>query len=340
MYKFENLDQALIGMSHELLEHGRARKTRGFDCIEMPHPIIVCIENPSDRFVTIKERKWNKILPFVESLWISLGINDLDTLPGNYVSNLYTFSDNGKTWRAGYGPRIRAFSGLRDDYCISEPAHRNVFAGRTGVVDQLKFVVECFKRDPQSRQAMISIADPAKDCFEMDGSLKITKDQPCSRSLHFQMSVDGELDIIVDMRSNDILWGFSAVNVCNFAILQEVVASIIDVPVGRYYHKADNFHFYENFRDKIEAFSKMNMNEYSSKEWFHYSQPLESIENYDRLLGELFIYENGLRAGVVSAKRDFNNDMFNDWGKVFYQHWTGNKVVFHSPFLNKLFYGN
>jgi thymidylate synthase len=344
MYRFENLDQALIGMSKELLRVGVKRKTRGFDCIEMPNPILICIENPHDRFVTIKERKWNKMLPFVESLWILLGINDLDSLPGNYVNNLYNFSDNGKTWRAGYGPRIRAFSGLKNDYCISEPEHRNIFSGQVGVVDQLKFVVECFKRDPQSRQAVITISDPAKDCFETDGSLKITKDQPCSRSLHFQMNIYGQLDIIVDIRSNDILWGFSAVNVCNFSIIQEVVARILNVPVGKYYHKADNFHFYENFRDKIVEFSELDLDKYSDKfndnVSFGYKDSICCIEDLDIFLALLYKYEKRLRIEGFKEECNFGNDMINDWGKVLYQHWTNNKVRFNSYYLNKLFYGN
>lgn len=338
MYKFNNLNQALIGMSKELLEKGVKRKTRGFDCYELPTPVLICIENPSDRYINIPERKWNKMLPFAESLWLSLGLNDLDELPGNYVKNLYNFSDDGRTWRAGYAPRFRFYSGFMNDYDISNRKHGHIISGRTGVIDQFKYIVESFERDINTRQAVISIADPAKDCFDTDGKLKITKDYPCTRSLHFQVNTDGELDMIVDMRSNDVLWGFSAINLFNFMLIQEYFANIIGVPVGRYYHKADNFHFYDNFRSKLELFAQYDITAYPEQEKFFYKSKIQSLNSFDKLTETLFDYEKSLRIKGQDYIVDFGNDMFNDWAKVFYHHWTKKEVEFENPYLNKLFY--
>lgn len=338
MYKFDNLNQALIGMSYELKDDGVKRKTRGFDCIEIPHPVLICIENPTDRYITIKERKWNKFLPFVESLWLALGLNDLDVLPGNYVKNLYNFSDNGRTWRAGYGPRMRGFSGHNQDYDVSNIAEKYIYSGNINIVDQFKFVIETLKKDINSRQALITIHDPAKDDFDYNGELKITKDQPCTRSIHFQLNVEGELDCIVDMRSNDILWGFSAVNVFNFTFMQEYIANILDINVGKYYHKADNFHFYDNFKGKIDVFSDLNIYDYPTGKKFVYESKIESLENFDNLIYLLFDYENKLRIEGKKYIIDLENDLFNDWAKVFYLYHTKEKIKFINPYLNKLFY--
>lgn len=340
MYKFDNLNQALIGMSQELLTISEQRKTRGFDCYEIPNPILICIENPSDRYINISERKWNKILPFIESLWLALGLNDLDVLPGNYVKNLYNFSDNGRTWRAAYGPRMRFYSGFMSDYDISERRFGKVMSGIQGTVDQYKFVIESLKRDINTRQAIITIADPPKDDFETNGNLKETKDTPCTRSLHFQVNTKGELDLIVDMRSNDILWGFSAINVFNFCLIQEYIANIVGVPVGKYYHKADNFHFYDNFRPNLELISQNDINSYKTKERFFYHDKIQSLEHFDSLIETLFDYEKGLRIAKRDYRIDLGVDMFNDWAKVFYHYWTKNKVEFKNPYLNELFYGN
>ncbi len=337
MYTFDNLNHALIGMSKVLLKEGVSRKTRGFDCIEMPHPVLICIKDPSDRYVNIPERKWNKILPFAESLWLALGLNNLDSLPGRYVKNLYNFSDDGQHWRAGYGPRIRAFSGVMTDYAIGEPEYRNIWSGVSGVVDQLKFVIDSFKRDINTRQAVISISDPAKDCFEENGCLKVTKDQNCTRSLHFQVNTEGEMDMIVDMRSNDLLWGFSAVNVFNFSLMQEYVANIVGVPVGKYYHKADNLHFYKNFIEKIEKFSVKNEVDYVGFGKFQYKDKIESLEQLDKLLYQLYKYEQILSKDHYFIA-NFNNDLFTDWGRVFYHYWSKEDVEFKNPYLNRLFY--
>jgi len=326
-------------MCSNLLEYGETRETRGHHCVEIPYPVLICINNPTDRYVTIPERKWNKVLPFAESLWLALGLNDLDELPGNYVKNLYNFSDNGRTWRAGYGPRMRYFSGHGSDYDISKRDEAKVYSGDINHTDQLKFVIDTLNRDINSRQAIITIHDPAKDDFDRDGGLKVTKDQPCTRSIHFQVNTKGELDCIVDIRSNDVLWGFSAVNVINFAIMQEYVANIMGLPIGKYYHFAHNFHYYEDFESRVVelrdvGFSDPNYHKESVK--FQYKDPIGDLENFDFLLDLLFDYEKSLREGY-SLPCDLGNDMFNDWAKVFYNYWTKQPVYFENPHLNKLF---
>lgn len=202
MIRVKNLNQALIEGCKLLKKEGVARKTRGFDCIEVPYPVLICIENPRDRFVTVPERKWNKTLGWVESLWLWQGINSMDMV-GSYVKNLYNFSDDGKFMRAGYGPRMRGYNGELEDYTYDKPQFNTKGEMEFGnCVDQVKFVIEKLKQDPNSRQASITIHDPVKDNFELDGSLKKTKDTPCTRTIQFMM-VDGKLDCTVTMRSND-----------------------------------------------------------------------------------------------------------------------------------------
>lgn len=341
MYKFQNLNQALIGMSKELIKNGVERKTRGFSCYEIPNPVLICIENPCDRYVNIPERKWNKTLPFAESLWMALGLNDLNSLPGDYVKSLYNFSDNGSTWRAGYGSRIRYFSGHNQDYWITDKKTAMVYSGSINFTDQLKFVLMCFDRDINTRQAIITIGDPAKDCFDVSGDLKITKDYPCTRSIHFQINTDGELDCIVDIRSNDLLWGFSAVNVFNFTFMQEYISNIIGVPVGKYYHKADNLHYYDNFREKIEFFASLDINSFETKELFYYGKEFKSLVEFDREIERLYMYERYIKdqpQPLHSNKPNFIGDFINDWAKVFYIYWSKEKVQFENPLLNRLFY--
>lgn len=336
MYRFENLNHALVGMSKELLSNGVWEETRGFKCLKIPNPILICIENPIDRYVTVPERKWNKILPFAESLWLALGFNDLDSLPGHYVKNLYNFSDDSHTWRAGYGSRFRYWTGFNSDYYISDKQTAKVYSGSVNFTDQFKFVIDTLKRDINSRQAGITIHDPAKDDFNKDGGLKITKDQPCTRTIHFQMN-DGKLDCTVTIRSNDILWGFSAINVFNFTLIQEYIANILGVPVGKYYHFVNNFHVYDNYLGQIISIANA---EYEIEDYiFKYRDKIGSLENFDSLCDKLYEYEKSLRIDKNKEIIDLGNDMFNDWAKVFYFHHTKIKIAFLNPYLNNLFYG-
>lgn len=340
MIKFGSLDQALIGLSKKLLNEGVIRKTRGYDCVEIPEPVLICIENPCHRYVTIPERKWNKFLPWVESLWLALGLNDLDSLPGRYVKNLYNFSDNGRTWRAGYGARFRFYTGFGQDYDISERAHGHIYSGSVNMVDQFRYVIEVLKNDINSRQAIITIADPAKDCFDTEGNIKVTKDQPCSRSLQF-MLVDGKLDCTLYIRSNDLMWGFSAVNVFNFTLIQEYFANILGVPVGKYYHFANNLHYYKNFEDDIKFFANINHGNYFTRDEFYYSSNFMSLKNFDFLIDMLYDFEKKTSISLNHDEPipDFGNDMINDWAGVIKLYWSRKNVKFVNPLLNLLFYG-
>jgi len=335
MFVVENLNQMLIVMSKEILKNGVARKTRGFDCLEIPTPVLIEMKHPCDRYVTIPERKWNKYLGFVESLWLASGTNHME-LPGSYVSNMYNFSDDGKYMRAGYGSRIRSFNGVARDYECPIPLVGSLTIEDIRSVDQLKFVVDTLKKDINSRQALITIHDPVKDDYTKDGSLKITKDQPCSRSLQF-MVVDGRLNLTSYMRSNDLIWGLSAVNVFNFCFMQEYVAQMLNVPVGKYYHFVNNLHVYENFIDQIKTFAKYDEYDFKTKELFYYNEKI-GFDDFNREVVDLFNFEEKYRKGENLSTTYLNQfDFFSDWGNVFIAKHAKIVTFFKNDFLNNLF---
>ena len=234
--RYLGINSFTVGMARELLDFGIKREMHGFQastasaCYEIPEPVVVKIEDPTARQILIPERKWNRVLPYAESLWMILGSNDLDDLPGHFVKSVYNFSDDGHTWRGGYGPRIRRYTGISNQYYRSlnnrkissqEDQAKDSFVN----VDQLRYVIETLRNEPTSRQALITIHDPAKDSLL---GLK-TRDIPCTRSLHF-MIVDGKLNLYVWMRSNDFIWGAQAVNIPNFTLMQQYVAKILTDP--------------------------------------------------------------------------------------------------------------
>lgn len=282
MESYIGINEALIGLSEKILKEGVWRDTPGFQsetaprCLEFPYPMTIEIRNPRARIVKIKERKWNNILSFAESLWLGLGWNDLDCLPGKYVKNLYNYSDDGVTWRAGYGPRIRNYTGESSQYFCSPISPKHV----EGVerVDQLEYVIDLLQKDPYTRQALITIHDPMKDSRI---GLK-TKDQPCTRSIHFMLSHEGRLNCYVTMRSNDLIYGFSAVNVFNFTFMQEYIAGVLGVPVGRYYHIAHNLHVYENSLPLVKKIAQYDRGE-------GYEMDKRIHTDYG-LIGDSFIY--------------------------------------------------
>jgi len=333
-YTFENLNTSSIILSRELLNQGIKRKTRGFNCIEFPEPVLIKITNPSDRYINIKLRKNNKYLPFAESLALAAGVNNMN-LYAKYVPSMMEYSDDGKYQRAGYGSRIRSFTGFNGDYKIDDPKFRNVYSGSVTVVDQLKFVIETLKKDINSRQAIITIADPGKDCFGEDGKLKVTKDMPCSRSIQF-MIVDNKLDATLYIRSNDFIFGYQAVNVFNFTWMQEYVANILEMDIGNYYHFANNFHFYEDKLELVKAMADLEVSDYESEFGiWQYKSLFRGLEEFDNEINDLFYLEKLLPNEYLGYTSKF--DMFTDWGRALIQFRNKEKQEFINPYLKKLF---
>ena len=105
--------------------------------------------------------------------------------------------------------------------------------------DQLSKVINILRDEKDTRQAAISIYD-GKEMHMYE------HDTPCTYAVQFTI-IDGLLCMSVYMRSNDLWYGF-----CNdqyqFSLLQELVASMLGIEIGWYYHHAHNMHLYN---DKI-----------------------------------------------------------------------------------------
>ncbi len=329
--EFSGVNSFLVGMSKIMLTDSVLRNTRGYKCFELAAPIIIKIKNPTSRIVTLPDRQWNHILPYVESLWLATGRNDM-SMVGHYVKKLYDFSDDSQSMRAGYGPRLRWFNGVSDDYQLGYHQHQSdSLENKTLIeVDQFRFVEQSFATDPFTRQGVISLADPAKDCFDKDNALKRTKDFPCTREIQFIRN-DNKLDCIVHMRSNDLIWGASGVNIFNFTFMQEYFSQILGLEIGSYYHIVNNFHYYENFREKLE---KLASAEAVPDDGYIYNKSFKNLNEFDEQINALENFEKNLRDGTTLELKDFNDEFFNDWAKVLFSfHHSQAKLKFSNPNL-------
>lgn len=310
---YAGINSFLIGASRLLIEESVKRKTRGSLCYELPEPAMFKITNPLAREVTIPERKWFKVLPYAESLWIASGRNDM-TYITHYLPRMADFSDDGICMRGGYGPRYRNYNGGRDDYRIC-----SINVRQQDSVDQLKYVLECFKVDMETRRAVMGFGDPMKDCFDEKWELKKSKDIPCTRELHFmKQSCNNKLDLIVRMRSNDLIWGASAVNIFNYTFMQEYVATILGLEIGDYYHIADNLHFYDRHIEMVKKLAEL-------REWddevSSYPKQFKSLDEFDELITKLATEEFAMRTNIHKYKQTaFYDSFFQHWYEVLYQY--------------------
>jgi len=112
--------------------------------------------------------------------------------------------------------------------------------------DQVRFVIDELKRQPDSRRAVMSIRDNNVDPFSSDPA--------CLQHVQYLIR-DGALHCKVLMRSNDAPKA-SFMNAFAFVMLQEKIAAALGVPVGSYTHRANSYHAYSRDFGMLEQYAQ------------------------------------------------------------------------------------
>lgn len=262
------------------------------------HPCLFEITDPFKRTLLCPKRGNNPFSTLAETMWVLSGRNDVKWL-GQFLPRAKDFSDDGMTWRAGYGPRIRSWQ-LPEKEVVPE----------NDSVDQIDYIIKQLVRDPINRQSVISIWDPAAEC-----TVQKSKDYPCCDWVHFLWR-DKKLDCNVVIRSNDAIWGFSSINMYEWTVLQEIIAGCLDMEVGTYYQMSDSYHIYEPMyekaRDMIEEYIPYsNFNDIPVFNFYHKESMKKQEEkwmlNADGLfeLVDQYVDEKGKM--VHKLKHNFND---------------------------------
>lgn len=221
----ENFQWGFTETIREVMSNGDEITVRGNKTREM-RTVIMQIKYPLQRVICIPKRNNNIFSTIAETLWVLAGRNDIKFL-SMYLPRAADFSDDGLTWRAGYGKRIRNFRGI-----FSQD------------VDQLEENIKLLSNDPDTRRAVISLWDPALD-FES------SKDIPCNNWIH-SMIRNERLHMSIAVRSNDAIWGASGINWFEWSVMMELMACCADSNVGEMTYFADSYHIYSRHYDKVE----------------------------------------------------------------------------------------
>lgn len=140
--------------------------------------------------------------------------------------------------------------------------------------DQLVWAYDSLVKDSDSRQAISFVSNPT---FQYDGN----KDFVCTVYLNFWIRKN-ELHMKVQMRSNDLFYGYTY-DVPFFAVVMQSMwhnlrRTYPDLQLGRYYHCADNIHYYEKHFELGDAILEQKDSE-RTPVFFYAKYPLFKIEN-------------------------------------------------------------
>ncbi|MGH3350669.1 MAG: thymidylate synthase [Nocardioides sp.] len=276
-----NLSDALIGVLRDVTKGGEDVLARGQQQREI-RGHVQTIARPNERVLILPGRANNIFAQIAETAWVMAGRDDMDFLV-RYLPRAAEFSDDGRRWRAAYGPRLRSWGGK---------------------VDQCAEVVARLQEDPFTKRAAMSIFDPGVDYCD-------TLDVPCNNWLHF-LQRKNQLHTSVAVRANDAIWGFSGINVFEWSVLQELIASSIGADVGEMHWYVGSMHVYDRHYRVAEKILR-NPNPLSVYDFGVRPLPITtSIAGLDEVLDTFMRAEARARVGdYTSAAEEIDDPFFS-----------------------------
>ncbi|KAB8172890.1 thymidylate synthase [Lysobacter maris] len=154
-----------------------------------------------------------------ELLWFLRGDTNIAYLKDNKVSIWDEWADADGELGPVYGHQWRHWGGDKE-----------------GGIDQIRWVVEEIKRNPDSRRLIVSawnVADLPRMAL-----------MPCHTMFQFYV-VDGRLSCQLYQRSGDIFLGVPF-NIASYALLTHMVAQVCELEVGDFVHTLGDAHLYSN----------------------------------------------------------------------------------------------
>ena len=158
-----------------------------------------------------------------ELLWFLQGETNIAYLKDNKVSIWDEWADESGELGPVYGKQWRSWEGADGQ-----------------AIDQIRWVVDEIRRNPDSRRLIVSawnVADLPKMAL-----------MPCHSLFQFYV-VDGKLSCQLYQRSGDIFLGVPF-NIASYALLTHMVAQVCDLGVGDFVHTLGDAHLYSNHFDQ------------------------------------------------------------------------------------------
>lgn len=234
-----SLNELTINACQTVLNYGNRLISRNGYCQEITDSELY-LDDPYRRHLYLDGRKSNIFATIAETIWVLSGSDRIDPYLSFFIPRAKDYSDDGITWRGAYGERL--------------------YEG-----NQLEGIIEAFKDDGKlTRRAVAAIWQPHKDSAEsirLKYNIERTKDLCCSNFLNYWIR-DNKLNSKLSIRSNDVIFGMSHINVFEFTFLQEIILRLLqamnpaefnDVELGYYHHSVISLHIYDTTVEQANA---------------------------------------------------------------------------------------
>jgi thymidylate synthase len=297
----ENLNELTFDLCKSLLDRGNKVESRNGSSYELCDQDIR-MSDPRQRHLYLKGRTNNIYATLGEIFWVLSGNSNLDPLMNFFLPRAINYSDDGVAWTNAYGPKLYRSGNLQN-------------------------VIQSFIQDgPNTRRAVCAIWTPETDTIYSLNKIGIEKpkDISCNNFIYFWIR-DNKLNMKVTVRSNDVLFGLSAINIPEWTFLQEVILNTLknvdprfkNIELGYFSNTIISLHLYEETsKQAISICSEENKNENTKRINGKLNKPLilgpnvTAAQSIQFLFGELY---NGFCALITDSPYKPWFKTFEDW---------------------------
>lgn len=324
--QYNDINEALPALLQRVLMQGHTVDSRNGKTKELTVQQIT-LTDPVNKECVVPGRRVSLPAQIAETMWILAGRNDIEWL-SHYLPRAKDFSDDGKTWRGGYGPRLRGWAYMHDGEEWSSG------------IDQLSHIVNLLKEDPETRRAVFNIYNPAIDS-------EPGKDIPCNNWVHF-LPREGTLHAHVAIRSNDLFWGWSGINAFEWTSLLQVVAGLTGLERGSVTFSISSLHLYERHWGRASdivsqsAGASFALFDRESPQFAWVSHGPDGLAHFDNQVARWFQIEGQIRKGGLSSAllhqvATFPEPMMRSWLFVLLA-WTHDDIQFLKDYRGTALY--
>lgn len=196
-----------------------------------------------------------------ELLWFLRGDTNIKYLVENGVSIWNEWANSNGELGPVYGKQWRSWQGVNGE-----------------IIDQISWVVEEIKSNPDSRRLIVSAWNV--------GELSQMALAPCHAFFQFYVN-NGKLSCQLYQRSGDVFLGVPF-NIASYAILTMMIAQVCNLEVGEFIHSFGDVHIYLNHLEQVNLQLSRTP---KALPWLKINPAIKSIFDFEYSDFELIGYE-------------------------------------------------
>lgn len=331
MDTFDTLDELWLDAADFVLEDGQDVPSRdGFSREVCGY--AARLANPWSNFMFNPVRNMSAAYAAGEFIWYLSGSDKGEHMVA-YAKQYERFLESDGHAHGAYGYR------LGDEATPPVPyGNGPMETDRPGGYSQFHQALRTLAKHPLSRQVILQLWDFRRDLAATE--TLAFKDIPCTLTLQL-LQRDGKLNMIVNMRSND-LWLGLPYDVFCFTTLQQIIAMALKLDVGWYQHQAGSLHVYDRNMEKFKEAASPGSFKTGSLDyvnpWRHHPAPGECVYKANERLCKM---EEFIRTHAKCTSDSIRTE-FGNWSHLHAQllvmassKWSPNAAKYASNSLMK-----